>query len=95
MIGLSAALAAVAVLLLCLVRLFSGPTLYDRVVAANAASLCIVVIGATFAVLSGDGRALDVCIALVFALVVANVALFKFSYAKTFQTGLARAEDAS
>ncbi|MFZ2029340.1 MAG: hypothetical protein WAU68_03445 [Vitreimonas sp.] len=95
MIALSAALAAVAVLLLCLIRLFAGPTLYDRVVAANAATLCIVVVGATLAVLSGDAHALDVGIALMFGLVVANVALFKFSYAKTFQPPIARAEDAS
>src|SRR5690349_21195262 len=79
MIALSAAIAAVAVLLLCLVRLLLGPTLYDRVVAANAMSLCGIVIAAAFAVLSADARALDVCIAMVFAMLVANVALFKFS----------------
>ena len=81
-------------LLLCLVRLFLGPTLYDRVVAVNACILCVIVIVAAFAGVSPDARALDVCIALVFAMVVANVALFKFSYAKTFQTPIARAEDA-
>lgn len=94
MIALSAALAAIVVLLLCLVRLFSGPTLYDRVIAANAGGLCVIVIAAALAIWSGDARGLDVCIALVFAMVVANVALFKFSYAKTFQAPIARAEEA-
>lgn len=93
MIALSAAVAAGAVLLLCLVRLFLGPTLYDRVIAANAAGLCIVVIVAAFAVMGADARALDVCIALVLAMLVGDVALLKFSSAKTFQTALARAED--
>jgi multicomponent Na+:H+ antiporter subunit F len=94
MIALSAALAVIAVLLLCLVRLFGGPTLYDRVIAANAGGLCIIVIAAALGVWSGDARALDVSIALVFAMVVANVAFFKFSYAKTFQPAIARAEEA-
>jgi multicomponent Na+:H+ antiporter subunit F len=94
MIAFSAALAAVVVLLLCLVRLFAGPTLYDRVVAANAAVLCIVVIGAAFSVAGADGRALDTCIALVLGMVIANVAMLKFSYAKTFQPAIARAEEA-
>ena len=94
MIALSVAVAAVTVLLLCLVRLFFGPTLYDRVVAANACGLCILVIAAAFAVISADSRALDVCIAMVFAMLVANLALFKFSYAKTFQSPIARTEEA-
>ena len=94
MIALSAAVAAVAVLLLCLVRLFLGPTLYDRVVAANACGLCMLVIAAAFGVVSADPRALDVCIATVFAMLVANLALFKFSYAKTFQSAIAHAEEA-
>ncbi|MBI3439991.1 MAG: hypothetical protein HY054_15300 [Proteobacteria bacterium] len=94
MTALCAAIAAAAVLLLCLFRLLLGPTLYDRVVAANAAGLCIMVGAAAFAVLSADARALDVCIAIVFAMLVANVAMFKFSYAKTFQSAIARAEEA-
>ena len=93
MIALSAALAGVAVLLLCLIRLFTGPTLYDRVVAANAGGLCTIVIAAAVAISSADARALDVSIALVFAMVVANLAYFKFSYAKTFQPAIARAEE--
>jgi multicomponent Na+:H+ antiporter subunit F len=94
MIALSAALAALIVLLLCLVRLFAGPTLYDRVVAGNAGSVCAIVCAASLAVWGGDRRALDVAIALVIALIVANVAMFKFSYAKSFQAAIARTEDA-
>jgi multicomponent Na+:H+ antiporter subunit F len=93
MIALSAACAALIVLLLALVRLISGPTFYDRVVAANAVGFCLVVILAALGIAGGDGRALDAGIALVFAMVVANVAMFKFSYAKTFQSAIARAED--
>jgi len=93
MIALSAALAGIALLLLCLIRLLTGPTLYDRVIAANAGGLCVIVIASALATWSGDARALDVSIALLFAMVVANVAFFKFSYAKTFQSAIARAEE--
>jgi multicomponent Na+:H+ antiporter subunit F len=94
MIALSAALAGIAVLLLCLVRLFAGPTLYDRVIAANAGGLCVIVVASGLATWSGDARALDVSIALVFAMVAADVAFFKFSYAKSFQSAIARVEEA-
>ncbi|MBS0383922.1 MAG: cation:proton antiporter [Proteobacteria bacterium] len=93
MIALSAACAALIVLLLGLVRLFFGPTFYDRVVAANAVAICVVVILAALGVAAGDSRALDAGIALVLALLVANVAMFKFSYARTFQSAIARVED--
>lgn len=93
MIALGAALAASMVLLLALIRVFAGPTLYDRVVAANAGVLCAIVIAAALGVVSGDARALDVCIALVLALLAVNVAMFKFSSARTFQSAIARAED--
>lgn len=94
MIALGAALAAIFVLLLCLVRLCFGPTLYDRVIALNAGAYCIVLAVAGLAVWRSDARAVDICIALMFAIVVVNLAMFKFSYAKTFQSAIARAEDA-
>lgn len=94
MIALGAALAAIAVLLLCLIRLCFGPTLYDRVIAANAGAYCVVLGLAALAVWRADARAIDVCIALTFAIVAANLAMFKFSYAKTFQSPIARVEDA-
>jgi multisubunit Na+/H+ antiporter MnhF subunit len=94
MIALGAAIAAMSVLLLCLVRLCFGPTLYDRVIAANAGGHCIALGLAALAVMRADGRALDIGIALMFAIVALNLAMFKFSYAKTFQSAIARAEDA-
>jgi multisubunit Na+/H+ antiporter MnhF subunit len=94
MIALGAAIAAMSVLLLCLVRLCFGPTLYDRVIAANAGGHCVALGLAALAVMRADGRALDIGIALMFAIVALNLAMFKFSYAKTFQSAIARAEDA-
>lgn len=94
MIALGAATAATALLLLCLIRLCFGPTLYDRVVAANAGAYCVLFGLAALAVWRADARAVDICIALMFAIVAANLAMFKFSYAKTFQSAIARAEDA-
>ncbi len=93
MIAFGAAIAALAVLLLCLVRLCFGPTLYDRVIAANAGVYCVVLGLAALAVGRADARGLDACTALMFANVVANLALFKFSHAKTFQSPIAHAED--
>ena len=95
MIALAAAIAAIVVLVLCLVRLCFGPTLYDRVIAANAGGFCAMLSLAAIAVWRADARALDICAILMFALLVANVAMFKFSYAKTFQSPIARMEDAS
>lgn len=89
MMTLGAVLTAIVVLLLCLVRLFLGPTLYDRVAAANAAALCVALAMAGVGVARNEGGALDAGVALVLALLVANVAMFKFSYAKTFQTAIA------
>ncbi len=94
MIALGAAIAAMSVLLLCLVRLCFGPTLYDRVIAANAGGHCVALGLAALAVMRADARALDIGIALMFAIVALNLAMFKFSYAKTFQSAIARAEDA-
>ena len=95
MIALGAALAAIVVLIVCLVRVCFGPTLYDRVIAANAGAFCVMLGLAAIAVWRGDARALDICVMVLFALVVANVAMFKFSYAKTFQSAIAKTEDAS
>ena len=94
MIALGAAIAAIAVLLLCLIRLCFGPTLYDRVIAANASMYCVLLGFAALAVSRADARAVDACIALLLASVVVNLAMFKFSYAKTFQSPIARTEDA-
>ena len=94
MIALGAAIAAIFVLLLCLVRLCFGPTLYDRVIAANAGGHCVVLGLAALAVWRSDARAVDICIALMFAMAAVNLAMFKFSYAKTFQSAIARTEDA-
>ena len=94
MIALGAALAAVVILMLCLVRLLSGPTLYDRVVAANACVLLAAVVAAAFSVWLKNAAGADAAIVLIMASLAGNVAVFKFFYARTFQSALASTEEA-
>lgn len=86
--------AVVAVLsALTLVRLFAGPTLYDRALAVNAVIFRAALICAALAVALGRGEAVDAAFVLVLGAFVLNAAALKFFRAKTFQAPLARAED--
>lgn len=90
MIALAAAAGAAITLGLGLVRLFVGPTLYDRALAANfivmnAALICA---GAAVAARRADG--IDVALALLLGAFVVNVAVLKFFRAHTFQAPLAQ-----
>lgn len=87
----AAALVAVA-LALCLTRLFGGPTLYDRILGANAVVQKAALICAAVAVAAGRSDWLDVALALVLGGFVFNVAVLKFFRVRSFQAPLARGE---
>jgi multicomponent Na+:H+ antiporter subunit F len=94
MIAFAAAAGVCVALILSLVRLFAGPTLYDRALAANAIVIKAALICAAAAVVANRGQWLDVAFAFVFAAIVVNVATLKVFRARTFQAPLAReAED--
>lgn len=90
MIGLAAAIGAALVLGLCLLRLFAGPTLYDRMLAANSVVSKAALICSALAVVAGRADWIDVALALVLATFVVNAAILKFFRARTFQAPFAR-----
>lgn len=89
MIAAFTAAGIVLVLALTLVRLFVGPTLYDRVLAANAVAAKLVLVVAAIAAASGQAGVVDVALALALASFVINAAVLKFFRARTFQAPLA------
>jgi multicomponent Na+:H+ antiporter subunit F len=91
MIALAAAAGAAIALALSLVRLFAGPTLYDRALAVSAAVVKAALICAAAAVIAGRSEWIDAAIALVLALFVVSAAVAKVFRARTFQAPLARA----
>lgn len=94
MTAIAAAIGAGIALALCLIRLFAGPTLYDRTLAANGVVTKLAVVCAAAAVLAGRTDFVDAALAFVFALFVVNVAVLKFFKVRTFQAPLMRAEEA-
>lgn len=93
MTAIAAAIGACLALALCLMRLFAGPTLYDRALAANGVVMKLAVICAAVALLARQAVFADVAIAFVLATLVVNVAVLKFFQTQTFQAPLARAGD--
>lgn len=91
MIALIAAIGLSVLALLTLVRLFNGPTLYDRALAAKTLVVQGALICAAAAVAAGDTIGIDIALALVFGALVVSVAVLKFFRAHSFQTPLARA----
>lgn len=78
-----------------LVRLFAGPTLHDRTLAAKTVLIRAVLVCAAIAVAAGRSDWLDAAFALMFAAFVLLVAVMKVFRARAFQTPLVRpAEDA-
>jgi multicomponent Na+:H+ antiporter subunit F len=89
-----AAIAGVGIaLLLCVARLFAGPTLYDRTLAVNGIIIKIAIIVAAAGVITDRVVFVDSALAFLLASVVVNVAVLKFFRSGTFQAPLARAED--
>jgi multicomponent Na+:H+ antiporter subunit F len=93
MTALAAAIGAGIALLLCAVRLFAGPTLYDRTLAANGMIIKLAIIVAAAGVVMARGAYIDAAIAFVLACVVVNVAVLKFFRSRSLQAPLARAEE--
>lgn len=85
---MAAALGLVAAMAIVLVRLFAGPTLYDRVLAVNAFGTKTVLFLAVFAFLVDRPDAID--IALLYALVnfTATIAILKFFRYRAFRLSL-------
>jgi multicomponent Na+:H+ antiporter subunit F len=90
MIGIIAAIGVSLALALSLVRLFAGPTLYDRTSAASGAALKASLICAAIAVAAGRADWLDVAFALVLSAFVFNAVVLKFFRSRTFQAPIER-----
>lgn len=73
-----------------LARLFAGPTLYDRVLAANSFGTKTVLFLLVFAAIAGRQDAID--IALLYALInfVATIAILKFFRYRSLEIALAQ-----
>lgn len=90
MIALVIALALVGASLLAMPRLFIGPTLHDRALAATALMTRAALAAAALAASRGDVAGVDVAIALVLAVFVVHVAILKFFRVHSMQPPLAR-----
>lgn len=93
MTALAAAIGVGIALLLCVVRLFAGPTLYDRTLAVNGLIVKVAVIVAAAGVVMAQSVFIDAALAFVLASVVVNVAVLRFFRSRTLQAPLARVED--
>lgn len=93
MIALAAAVAAAAILLVSLARLFVGPTLSDRALAASAVAIKSALACAAAATVAGRSEWIDVAFALVIGAIVLNVAMLKVFRLRGFQAPMHR-EDA-
>lgn len=93
MIAVTAAFGLLISLALALARLFGGPTLYDRVLAANAAALKAAIIAGAVAMAAGRSEWIDVALALALGAFVVNVAVLKFFRVRTFQPPLVRTQE--
>lgn len=71
-----------------LIRLFAGPTLYDRVLAVNAFGTKTVLFLVVFALFVGEPAAID--IALLYALInfIATIAILKFFRYRSLEVAL-------
>lgn len=93
MIALAVAAGAAIAIALSLLRLFAGPTLYDRTLAANTIVLNAALVCAAGASAARRSDGIDAALALMFVAFVINVALLKFFRARTFQAPLAQARE--
>jgi multicomponent Na+:H+ antiporter subunit F len=95
MIGLVAIAGVSIALIVTMLRFFSGPSLYDRALAAKLVLIELALICAGVAVFVGDTTIVDVALALVMVAIVTAVAVLKFFRARTFQPALVRAGEDS
>ncbi|MBO6730153.1 MAG: monovalent cation/H+ antiporter complex subunit F [Maricaulis sp.] len=84
------ALGVAGAMAIMLARLFAGPTLYDRVLAANSFGTKTVLFLLVFSAIAGRQDAID--IALLYALInfVATIAILKFFRYRSLEIALAR-----
>jgi multicomponent Na+:H+ antiporter subunit F len=94
MIGIATALAACALAALDLLRLFAGPTLYDRALAGAAMVVKAAIVCAAVAVGAGQPQLLDVAMLLVFSAILLAVAALRFFKLGSFQAPLTGSGDA-
>lgn len=95
MIAAFIAVALSLLLLLSAPRVFLGPTLYDRMLAAMAVCIDATLIAAALAAASGHAEWIDVSFALIATAIVLAVAVLKFFRMRTFQAPLSGAGEAS
>lgn len=93
MIGLLAALGAIAATAIAAARLFVGPTLQDRALAFNAIALMGVVICAALAAAAREAAWIDVAFALLIAVFAIDIAVLKFFRQNSFQAPLAHSQE--
>ncbi len=89
MIALAAIAGVLLALLASLVRVFAGPTLYDRAFAAKSVLTHAALLAAGAAVLVGARAGVDVAIALYLGAAIIAVAILKFFRTRAFQPPLA------
>ena len=88
MIGFAAAAVACVLALLDLLRLFAGPTLYDRALAGVWIAVKLAIACAAVAAANGNARLADVALVLVFCAVTAAAAALRFFKLGSFQAPL-------
>ena len=93
MIALGVATGAAIAIALSLLRLFAGPTLYDRALAVNLLAVSAALVCAAGAAATRRTDSLDAALAIMFAVLVINVALLKVFRARTLQAPLAQARE--
>ena len=77
---------------LALLRLFAGPTLYDRTLAMKSVVIRAALVCAALGVAIGAAAWVDVAFALLLGLLVVMMAVSKVFRARTFQAPLARGD---
>jgi len=90
MIAIALAFGVAIGLVLAMLRLFAGPTLQDRALAAKTVIIRIALICAAVAVAAGRSEWLDVAIALLLGAFVVMIAVLKVFRVRTFQAPLSR-----
>lgn len=89
MIALIVAACVMAALGLSLVRLFVGPTLYDRALSAIGAAIQLALLCAALSVATHRWELIDASFALMLAAFVTAVAILKFFRTRNFQAAMA------
>jgi multicomponent Na+:H+ antiporter subunit F len=90
MIPLAGGVAIAVAAVLVLARLFAGPTLYDRLLAALSLVGKAALICAALGALIGSSALVDAAITLAFASLVLSAASLKFFRTRTFQAPIGR-----